>query len=199
MSYTFPPSIQEKISLYTDYLFQQNQLYDLVGFKTIDEIEKYQIEDSLKVLITYPTLHSEYKTITDIGTGAGGPGLILAITQPHQKYFLVEVQQKRINFLNECIDLLGISNCTIIPYDFKTVIRKKMVPLHTLFISRATLPINELLFIYNNNSAYIKNDLIYWSNHHHTDLSINDMPHNKKIESLPYTVGIKNRFYVKVK
>ena len=53
---------------------------------------------------------NEYSTLCDIGTGAGFPGMVLKIVFPNLKVTLVDSLNKRINFLNEVINQLGLTD-----------------------------------------------------------------------------------------
>lgn len=91
-------------------LMKWNKVHHMTNYKTQKEIRK-QIEDSL-----YPVekLKGAQKII-DIGTGAGFPGLILAMELKETDFYLVEPLQKRFSFLNYVKTLLGLSNVTVVP------------------------------------------------------------------------------------
>src|SRR4029079_14204653 len=50
------------------------------------------------------------KTVLDIGTGGGFPGLPLAVACPDREFMLIDGTQKKIRFVNEAIEQLGLSN-----------------------------------------------------------------------------------------
>ena len=52
--------------------------------------------------------------VLDVGTGAGFPGLPLAVLCPQTTFVLLDAQRKRVDFLNEVIDALGLTNCTAV-------------------------------------------------------------------------------------
>ncbi|MFL6054692.1 MAG: 16S rRNA (guanine(527)-N(7))-methyltransferase RsmG [Actinoallomurus sp.] len=52
-------------------------------------------------------------TVVDIGSGAGLPGLVLAIARPDLSVTLLEPLLRRTVFLQECVDLLGLSNVEV--------------------------------------------------------------------------------------
>ncbi len=95
---------------YIDLLLKYNKTHKLTGSKTKDEV-MFHINDSL-----YP--FEKFKDITkvlDIGTGAGFPGMILAIKYPKIKFYLVEPLQKRVAFLYLIKSTYNLKNVTIIP------------------------------------------------------------------------------------
>jgi len=83
-----------KLEEFAELLNQWNKIHNLTGAKTIDTIYK-NIVDSL-----YPlNFIKEPKTLLDVGTGAGFPGLVLAIALPQTKVVLAEPLKKRVSFL----------------------------------------------------------------------------------------------------
>ncbi|GAA0425704.1 16S rRNA (guanine(527)-N(7))-methyltransferase RsmG [Leifsonia naganoensis] len=52
--------------------------------------------------------------VGDIGSGAGLPGLVLAIARPDVSFVLIEPMERRIAWLNEQVDELGLSNVTVV-------------------------------------------------------------------------------------
>ncbi len=57
-------------------------------------------------------LSSQPWQVIDIGTGAGFPGLPIAIVQPHWRVTLLDSTRKKITFLNQLIQALGLANVT---------------------------------------------------------------------------------------
>ena len=50
------------------------------------------------------------RTLLDLGTGAGIPGLVIAIDEPNVRVTLLDSTRKRVEFVQECIDTLGLKN-----------------------------------------------------------------------------------------
>jgi len=92
---------------FASLLNEWNQVHNLTGAKTIDAIY-VNIIDSL-----YPlTFIEKPKTLLDVGTGAGFPGLILAIALPGTDVVLAEPLKKRVSFLKYAaidLELLNVS------------------------------------------------------------------------------------------
>ncbi|UFH58935.1 16S rRNA (guanine(527)-N(7))-methyltransferase RsmG [Sulfurovum mangrovi] len=98
----------QKLEAFSELLHEWNQIHNLTGAKTIEKIYE-NIIDSL-----YPlTFIKIPKTLLDVGTGAGFPGLILGIALPQTEVVLAEPLKKRVSFLKyACIDL-GLDNVKV--------------------------------------------------------------------------------------
>lgn len=96
---------------FCELLLKYNRVHRLSGAKNIEEIYK-NIEDSI-----YPIGFMDFSKIQkviDIGTGAGFPGLILAISLPNVHFTLVEPLLKRSAFLHLVKSTYGLQNVDII-------------------------------------------------------------------------------------
>jgi len=93
---------------FASLLNEWNQIHNLTGAKSIDAIY-VNIVDSL-----YPlTFIKKPNTLLDVGTGAGFPGLVLAIALPDTKVVLAEPLKKRVSFLKYAAIDLGLSNVRV--------------------------------------------------------------------------------------
>ena len=91
---TLSSEIIVKLENFASLLHEWNQIHNLTGAKTIEAIY-VNIVDSL-----YPlTFIKKPKTLLDVGTGAGFPGLVLAIVMPECEVVLAEPLKKRVSFL----------------------------------------------------------------------------------------------------
>ena len=99
----------KQLQKFTALILEWNKVHNLTGAKTASEVEK-NIEDSLfpTTFITPPC------SILDVGTGAGFPGLILAIAYPHTPTLLCEPRHKRASFLKYVAMELELNNVTVI-------------------------------------------------------------------------------------
>ena len=99
----------EKLKRFTALLLEWNKIHNLTGAKTPLEVES-NIEDSL-----FPTTFIEKpNSILDVGTGAGFPGMILAIAYPDVPTVLCEPRNKRASFLKYVAIELGLSNVVVV-------------------------------------------------------------------------------------
>ncbi len=104
---------------YVDELMLFNPTLKLVGSKERDDIILRHIFDSAAA---YPIFKRETKcdmNIADLGSGAGLPGLVLAILFEDRNFFLIERMQRRVGFLRSTIALLKLRNVSVIDKDIK--------------------------------------------------------------------------------
>lgn len=78
------------------------------------ELETYQIEKNIIDSIYPLQFVNGFNSFADIGTGAGYPGLLLAIAQPHIKGYLIESRSKRCAFLSFVKNALKLENLEVI-------------------------------------------------------------------------------------
>ncbi|KAL2936083.1 Ribosomal RNA small subunit methyltransferase G [Bienertia sinuspersici] len=118
---TLNPHQKDQISLYVDVLLQWNQKMNLTAVTERSEVMERHVEDSLAILPPINECYSlhcgsscERINVVDVGTGAGLPGLILAIACPGWKVTLLESMNKRCLFLEHAISVTGVSNVQVI-------------------------------------------------------------------------------------
>lgn len=101
----------EVIEKYITLVLKENEKINLTAITDIGEFRVKHIEDSLK-----PSLVFDFnnKVIMDLGSGAGFPGIPLAINFPSSKFVLVEPITKRANFLNKVKEELDLKNVEVL-------------------------------------------------------------------------------------
>jgi len=102
------PQIISKLLIYKELLMKWNNSFNLTSVKNT-EIVTHHFLDCLAVI---PFIKSS--TLLDVGTGAGLPGIVIAIVNPDIKVSLVDKVGKKINFIKRIIAELEIKN--IEPY-----------------------------------------------------------------------------------
>ena len=98
----------EKLNKFYNLLIEWNKKINLTRIEKEDEVYLKHFYDSLTIAKVVDL--SEIKTLCDIGTGAGFPGIVLKIFYPNLKITLIDSLQKRVNYLNEIIKDLGLDN-----------------------------------------------------------------------------------------
>ena len=97
----------EQFQIYFEMLVEKNKVMNLTGITEWDEVLEKHFLDSIS-LIRAVDLNKEL-TVMDMGTGAGFPGLPLKIAFPNLKVTLADSLNKRVLFLQEVIDALGLT------------------------------------------------------------------------------------------
>ena len=127
----------EEISRYAEILATWGIERGLVGPREGDRIWERHIANCLPVT----TLIKEGVSLLDIGSGAGLPGIVIALARPDLRVTLLEPLQRRVDFLNEVIEELGLET---------KVIRGRAESLKGSFFAvtaRAVAPLPKLLTI----------------------------------------------------
>lgn len=90
---------------YRAALLERNQRVNLTGVRDPDEQERRLFVESLALATLLP---GDVATLADVGSGAGFPGLALAIALPHLRVALIEATLKKCRFLEEVAGELGL-------------------------------------------------------------------------------------------
>lgn len=112
----------EKLEIYLKLLMKWQRAINLVGSKTLQNAWERHFVDSAQLL---PLIPEDAKTIVDIGSGAGFPGLVLAILNPSLNVHLIESDAKKCQFIKtvsrETNTRVIVHNCRIesCPQDIK--------------------------------------------------------------------------------
>lgn len=103
-----PNGAQEKLLAYLDLLSHWNRAYNLTAVRDRQEMVSRHLLDSMAVL---PYLRGT--TLADIGSGAGLPGIPLAIARPDLAVSLIESNGKKTRFLREAVRSLPLPNVAV--------------------------------------------------------------------------------------
>ncbi len=98
-----------QIGQYFDELLKWNNTYNLTGFKTFQENLVNNLLDCLSV-----ASFIKAQRVIDVGTGAGLPGVLLAIVSPNQQWTLLDANGKKTRFLQQVKQKLGLDSLEIV-------------------------------------------------------------------------------------
>jgi 16S rRNA (guanine527-N7)-methyltransferase len=98
----------DKFALYREMVLEWNKKVNLTAIVDPLDFEIKHLADSLTACQYHGFINA--KSIIDVGSGAGFPGLPMAICYPHKQFVLIDSLRKRVNILVEIIDALQIKN-----------------------------------------------------------------------------------------
>lgn len=101
----------QRFAAYRDLLFAANARVNLTRITDPVEFERRVLIESVALLSLIPSAAS---VMIDVGSGAGIPGIPLAIARPDMKVVLIDSTEKKIAFVRETAVSLGLSNVTAI-------------------------------------------------------------------------------------
>ena len=112
LSITLSGEQKQQFLTYYEYLVEKNKVMNLTAITEYEEVITKHFLDSLAVVKTscFKPEKLAGKRLIDIGTGAGFPGIPLKIAFPELEILLLDSLNKRINFLNEVTEMLGLTN-----------------------------------------------------------------------------------------
>jgi 16S rRNA (guanine527-N7)-methyltransferase len=129
----------ERLERLVSLLREENQRQNLVSRSSLDEVWRRHVADSAQLLLHVP--RETTGLWLDLGTGAGFPGLVIAILHPHLPVRMIESRSRRVDWLEHVISELGLEGADV----FRG--RLEMMPdCRAAFISaRAFAPLDKLL------------------------------------------------------
>lgn len=147
----------EQFDKYYELLVEKNKVMNLTAITEFDEVLVKHFADSLSICTVMP---NNINTVCDLGTGAGFPGIPMAIVYPNIKFTLIDSLNKRIKFLQEVIDCIGLNNVTLVHARAEEAGRNKIYrEQFDLVVSRAVANIATLseycLPLVKNNGVFI--------------------------------------------
>ncbi len=98
----------EQLVQYLQLLDKWNKAYNLSGIKEVQRMVAYHLLDSLAIVP-----HIQGNIILDVGTGAGLPGIPLAICFPQKRFLLLDSNGKKTRFLFQVKTELGLDNVEV--------------------------------------------------------------------------------------
>ena len=150
----------QQFQRYAHLLLTWNKKINLTRLISLTDIIQYHFQDSLRVR-TYIDLNQK-KNIADVGSGAGFPGIPLKIVYPAISLILIEVNGKKIRFLEEVIKELKLTDVLVVPLDWRTFLRKTDYTID-YFFARASVSPHELTRVFSPACYYRQSTVIYWA------------------------------------
>lgn len=144
---SFSCDIVEKLVDYILLLAKWNKVHSLTSVTDLEEMLIYHVLDSI---VAYPYIKS-HKTILDIGTGPGIPGIILATVMPDSKFSLLDSNKKKLKFVQHAITCLKLSNVEVVDARIE---RYSPQQKFSLVVSRAFSDLNNFLELGVNSIAH---------------------------------------------
>jgi 16S rRNA (guanine527-N7)-methyltransferase len=127
----------ERLEAYAALLLRWNQKINLIGRDTEADIWRRHLLDSAQLA---PLIPPSARSLADIGTGAGLPGLILSILNTPATIHLIESDQRKAAFMREAV---RITQATAIIHEKR--VEQVSLPIQDVVVARACAPLDLLL------------------------------------------------------
>ncbi len=173
-----PDNFFYNIQKYKEHLFKWNKIHNLTGAKDEKTIDEF-IFDAVFPVSFLPKVNS----LMDIGTGAGFPGMILALALPDTQVTLVEPLTKRASFLQFVKADLGLDNVRVVKKRVENMDREifDIITSRAVTDTKMLLKLSENFRDENSQLLFYKGEKVYEE--------VDDIPNHKIIQT-------KNRHYL---
>lgn len=128
----------DQLNLFADMIVREGEVRGLVGPRELDRLWTRHILNSAAVLDFIPT----EGTIIDVGSGAGFPGLVVAICRQDCRVNLVDSMERRCDWLRDAVDELSLNNVVVTNARSESLVGKVSADVVT---ARAVARVNKLL------------------------------------------------------
>lgn len=133
----------KEIALFTNLLWEENKKFNLISIENPKELLHKHILDSLAPFAKDEFLRG--KTVIDLGSGGGFPGIPLGVLALHKSLYLLESNKKKCRFLERVVDILSLENVFVIPVRAEEAARNEYREKFDIVVSRAVAPLPSLV------------------------------------------------------
>ena len=109
MSLNLSDQMIDQLMVYLNLIEKWNRVYNLTAIRERDEMIKLHFLDSLSILN-----YVEMEHVLDVGSGAGFPGIVLAITKPELKVTVMDSVNKKTTFMQQVKSELSLTNLNVV-------------------------------------------------------------------------------------
>ena len=109
MGLYFPVAVQQKLVHYIQLIARWNKSFNLTAIRDIEDMVSKHLLDSLAI-----QPYVEGRAVLDVGSGAGLPGIPLAITSPDKSFVLLDSNGKKTRFLTQAKIDLKLENIEVV-------------------------------------------------------------------------------------
>ena len=137
----FNDDILNKLNVYYELLITWNKKFNLTTILEKEQVYLKHFYDSITIVKVCDL--NQIKTIIDIGSGAGFPGIVLKIFYPHIKLDILDSNNKKLLFIKEVVDILDLKDVDLI-HDRAENFAINNLDKYDLVVSRAVANLNTL-------------------------------------------------------
>lgn len=176
------PDTWAKLELFVARLIEENTRQNLVSRASLEHVWQRHICDSAQLLRYVP--RETVQTWLDLGTGAGFPGLVIAVLSPSIRVTMVESRGRRIEWLKRVVDELKLTNAAVVGVQLERVetfhadviSARAFAPLATLLSLTARFSTQSTLWVLpkGRSAAQELSELQGWQHSFHVEQSLTD-------------------------
>ncbi|PAU69783.1 16S rRNA methyltransferase [Bifidobacterium italicum] len=106
----------DALKVFHGKLAQEGEPRGLIGPRDVDILWERHLLNSAAIVpfVREATEGRQFKTVADIGSGGGFPGLVAAAMLPDHAFTLIEPMERRCEWLDECVEAMGLRNVTVV-------------------------------------------------------------------------------------
>lgn len=187
----------ERLERLVALLRDENTRQNLVSAASLDQVWRRHIVDSAQLLAH---VSRETSPWLDLGTGAGFPGLVIAVLQPDSEVAMVESRARRIDWLERVRAELGLSAARVVgdrleqvePFTAMVISARAFAPLQRLLALAERFSTSDTLWLLPKGRSAVQelHDLREWRHAFHVEQSLTDPEAGIIVGALASTKGI---------